>query len=292
MNSEEAKKLLELCRPGNQEDLQDPALADAFDLLESDAELRAWFDTQQAIDARISASMQAIEVPADLKANILAGMHLHHAQAHTKAQEPESNSADKQAAPAAKETPVNTSIPFPGGETSKSQHRATRFSTWIGIAAIFAIMLVFFNFPQTGVSNTDIAIAGGLPSVIQFLSNEIDSLQASNFDKQDKQAEHLQSYLASVHSPAPESIPNCLKKMPTMGCVTYEYKDTKLSMICFKDGEVYHLITADKASYPDPLPNEPETYECTDKAFRIWVEGDQVKILTVHGTKADIPEFI
>ena len=63
-------------------------------------------------------------------------------------------------------------------------------------------------------------------------------------------------------------------------------------MICFKNGNVYHLITADKATYPDVLPAEPAVYQCTDKAFKLWVDGNQVKILSVHGTKEDIPEFI
>ena len=54
MQREEAKQLLELCRPEQENDRQDPALADAFALLATDSELRAWFDEQQATDARIS----------------------------------------------------------------------------------------------------------------------------------------------------------------------------------------------------------------------------------------------
>lgn len=281
MQREEAKQLLELCRPGNEEDRQDPALAEAFALLETDAELQAWFDEQQAIDARISESINAIEPPADLKASILAGMRLH--QAHATPEHTEAAEAPEQA--------NGHTLPFSPETARQAQRKATWFSPWIGIAALFAIMMVFFNLPKGPQPANDQALAG-LPPVLQFLSQEIDSLKPSTFDKRDTDAGHLQTYLASMQAPAPQSIPDCLDKMATVGCVTYEYGNTKLSMICFKNGDVYHLITADKATYPDALPTEPQTYECSDKAFKLWVDGDQVKILSVHGTEQDIPEFI
>ena len=278
MKREEAKQLLELCRPEQADDLQDPALAEAFALLETDTELRAWFDEQQAVDTRISGSLNALEAPADLKASILAGMRLH--QAHA---------SGEQRSAAAAPHDLENEIAFP---SAKTRPEATWFKPWMGIAAIFAIMMVIFNLPTNepvATSAPQTALAG-LPPVIQFLSQEIDSLKA--FDKRDHRAENLKTFLASSQSPFPQTLPHCLNEMPTIGCITFEYEDAKLSMICFKNGEVYHLITADKATYPDALPTEPEVFQCSDKAFRIWVDGEQVKILTVHGTKEDIPEFI
>jgi len=277
MNCEEAKQLLELCRPGNEEDRQDPVLAEAFALLETDAELKAWFDEQQAVDSQISESMNSIEVPADLKASILAGMRLHQAhgtQAHTEA-----------------------TIPF-AQETEQAAHaphtphsRAWWQSPWTGIAALFVIMMAILNVPKNE-QTAEPATLAGLPPVIQFISNEIDALKMGQFDHRDERADNLQTFLASTQSPSPQSIPDYLGKMPTIGCITYEYKGAKLSMICFKNGEVYHLITVDKASYPDALPTEPEVFQCSGKAFKLWVDGEQVKILSVKGTKKDLPEFI
>lgn len=275
MKREEAQQLLELCHPGHASDRHDPALAEAFALLETDAELKAWFEQQQALDARISQSINLIEPPADFKTSILAGMHLHAA-----------NSAENSEEEAA--------IPFPPTflqeETQTTRNKAWWLHPWTGIAALFLFMMVILNVPKNESTATETATAG-LPPVMQFLSQKIDSLKAWHFDKRDDRADNLQTFLTSRQAPSPASIPDCLDKLPTIGCITFEFENTKLSMICFKKGRVYHLITADKATYPDALPDEPQVFECKNKAFRIWVEGEQVKILSVSGTKEDIPEF-
>lgn len=276
MDREEAKNLLELCRPGNVDDRQDPTLAEAFALLDKDPELKAWFDEQQAVDQRISESMAKIEIPSDLKANILAGMRLHAA-----------NSSEK-------ETEASSVTPFPteDAHSEPTHSRSWWARPWIAIAAAFAIMMVILNAPNDESTANQIATAG-LPPVLQYLSKEIDSMKAWSFDKRDKDPSNLQAFLANNQVPSPESIPSFLDGVPSIGCVTFNYgQGTELSMICFKNGEVYHLITADKATYPDSLPTEPQTFECKNKAFKLWIDGEQVKILTVHGTKEDIPEFI
>lgn len=300
MNREEAQQLLELCRPGNVDDRQDPVLADAFALLETDAELKVWFDQQQALDAQISEHMNSIEVPADLKASILAGMRLH--QAHAPAPSPAAAPAP---APKPATDTVNAAIPFtsaapqgPVAEPSEQAPHTTRprawwQSPWTGIAALFVIMMAIMNVPRNTQSTLEESAAvAGLPPVIQFLSNEIDQLTAPRLERRDHRAENLTTFLASKHSPTPNNIPDCLGGMPTIGCITYEYEGAKLSMICFKGGQTYHLITADKSTYPDKLPLEPELFQCSGKAFKIWVEGEQVNILSVKGTTEDIPEFI
>lgn len=279
MHRDEAKQLLELCRPGNEPDRRDPALAEALAQLETDAELRAWFDAQQAVDARISTSLNSMaawaDPPADLKASILAGMRLHQAQAMEKTSEP--------------------LIPFPRSDARATRAKDWWLNPWTGIAALFVIMMALLNLPETEPTNDgsspQVALAG-LPPVLQFLSRELDSLKSSDFEKRDPLAANLQAYLASRQAPSPLNIPDSLAKMSTIGCITFEYGNAIFSMICFKNGEVYHLITTERASYPDPLPVEPAFFQCDDKAFRLWVDGEQVIILTVRGTKKDIPEFI
>lgn len=281
MNHEEAKQLLELCRPGCEEDRQDPALAEAFALLDTDDELKAWFEEQQAVDVRISDSINSIEVPTDLKASILAGMHLHQAHAASKQQDDEA--------------PIPFAPELDDKKTDNHQSHAWWQSPWVGIAALLVVAMILLKpgVQPEGTANTQVAIAG-LPPVIEFLSQEISALKSSQlqFDKQDVNPSELQAFLASNHAPSPQSIPGCLKEMPTLGCVTFEYEDVKLSMICFKEDTVYHLITADKANYPGELPAEPEVFQCHGQAFKVWVDGEQVKILSVEGNKEKLPEFI
>ena len=119
MDRDEAKHILSLCRPGNDEDRNDSVIAEALALLETDAELNAWFENEQAADARIADAFQTIEPPADLKASILAGMRAHAQQGD--------DESDKVVA---FETPVETAKP------------SNRMPLWIGIAACFAFLFL------------------------------------------------------------------------------------------------------------------------------------------------------
>lgn len=270
MEREEAKHLLELSRPGIDEERLDPALAEAFAMLETDAELKAWFDEQQELDTRISDHINDTKAPFELKNMILAGMHLHKA-----------NSTN---------TESEEAVPSP--TTAPTQSRAWWLNPWTGIAALFVIMMVVMALPSNQASATQVADAD-LPPVIQYISKEIDALKAWQFDKRAQDPTELQTFLASANAPTPSSIPQGLDTMPSIGCITFDYGDgAQLSMICFKDDQVYHLITADKATYPDEIPNEPILYQCEDKAYKLWADEDQVKILTIHGSKEEMPEFI
>ena len=70
MNTEEAKLILaslhEAADPGN-----DPEISQAFELLDSDPELRTWFDQERAFDAAIASKLAQVEPPADLKASLV-----------------------------------------------------------------------------------------------------------------------------------------------------------------------------------------------------------------------------
>ena len=80
MDRQEAHNILQLCRPDNLEDRNDPLIAEALEQLKQDAELSAWFDEQQVFDNEISAELNKINPPEDLKASILVGMKAHASQ--------------------------------------------------------------------------------------------------------------------------------------------------------------------------------------------------------------------
>lgn len=72
MNNEEAKFLLSAYRAGGQ-DAKDPQFAEALEQARRDPSLRAWFEEQQSIDAKLSDAIRSVPVPSDLKSAILAG---------------------------------------------------------------------------------------------------------------------------------------------------------------------------------------------------------------------------
>jgi len=71
MNSQEAKRLLEVYRP-NGADAADPRFAEALDQVKQDPALARWFQEQRNFDATIASSLGVLSAPADLKDAILA----------------------------------------------------------------------------------------------------------------------------------------------------------------------------------------------------------------------------
>jgi uncharacterized membrane protein YbaN (DUF454 family) len=72
MNNQEAKLILQAYRPGGRDAL-DPFFAEALEQGRRDPELQKWFTEEQALDSQIQSKLrQAVAIPPDLKANLLA----------------------------------------------------------------------------------------------------------------------------------------------------------------------------------------------------------------------------
>jgi hypothetical protein len=72
MNNREAKFILNAYRPGGQ-DASDPRFAEAIEQARRDPVLERWFSESIAFDTAITEKLRAMEVPPDLRENILAG---------------------------------------------------------------------------------------------------------------------------------------------------------------------------------------------------------------------------
>jgi hypothetical protein len=72
MDKQEAKRALQALRP---QDLNTdkPNVIEALVFVESDPELKAWWETQQTFDRRVAAKLKEVPLPADLRATILTG---------------------------------------------------------------------------------------------------------------------------------------------------------------------------------------------------------------------------
>ena len=78
MTCEEAKLILQACRPGG-EDLADPQVMAALELASNDPELMASLKEQRAFDAMISSKLEQLPVPPGLEAKIIAATRRPHA---------------------------------------------------------------------------------------------------------------------------------------------------------------------------------------------------------------------
>ena len=299
MNSEEAKNILQLCRPGHVEDLNDALITEALETLEQDSALCVWFEEQQTVDAEISAELCRITPAPDLKESILQGMQ----KRFEASDNPVADTVND------KSTPQQPKPPVP--DSSDDHSKILWFRPLLGMAAVLTLasILLLFLFKRSEstltdanspademVDNTPVNVAG-VPDIIEFLGKQITDFSSSQFDKRSDQVGELQSYLARSGVPNPAEIPSKLKAVPTIGCVTFDYNGTKMSMICFKNGKVYHLITISKIDMKDDsLPNhsnsEAQFFEHRKHAFKVWSDKNQIYILSTRGTREDMPEFI
>jgi hypothetical protein len=73
MDNQEAKFILSAYRPGGQ-DASDPCFAEALEQARRDPTLEKWFRNSVAFDVAVTEKLRAVEVPADLRENILVGV--------------------------------------------------------------------------------------------------------------------------------------------------------------------------------------------------------------------------
>ncbi|MFP4166039.1 MAG: hypothetical protein ACLFUF_02605 [Opitutales bacterium] len=263
MTRDEAKQLLELCRPDNAEDRRDPRLAPAFELLKTDRELATWFEKTQAIDRLISAeALLQIKGPEDFKGEILESMY---ESARTK----DAGESDP-------------AIPFPKTDRPSSAW----MKPLLGLAALLLIAFVsltlIFQASKTGNARAE------WQTIVQHFAGEIHALEDDTLDKRDASFENLRAYLASRQAPIPSDVPANLQNLDTYGCVTFQYKGATFSMICFEEGDTYyHLFTAARAAFPAAIPGGRETFEIAGQTFELWADAENVYILDVNGTVYD-----
>jgi hypothetical protein len=72
MDKQEAKQVLQALRPDDL-NTDKPAVVEALVLVESDPELKAWWEAQRDFDLRVAAKLKEIPLPDDLRATILSG---------------------------------------------------------------------------------------------------------------------------------------------------------------------------------------------------------------------------
>jgi hypothetical protein len=72
MTKLEAQQVLQAFGPADL-DTANPAFAQALALVEENAELKAWWEAQQAFDQRVAAKLADLPLPSDLRESILAG---------------------------------------------------------------------------------------------------------------------------------------------------------------------------------------------------------------------------
>ena len=234
MNNEHIKEILSAYRDDLPVD-ESPGVAEALAALETDADLRAWFDEEKRFDEEFGAALNAIPLPAGLAQRILE---------------------EAPASSALEATPETKVVRFP-----------RRRLWWAAAAAVVftAVSLVkYFAFPPP------VDFPGSTFTSAQEFREDMAYYANSRFvlAHMTKDLTDARDWLKKHHSPTYEETPHPIVEFEGMGCTTFKWGPHQVSLVCFENesSEIVHLFVVDKSALSELLPaDELQANEVLDK---------------------------
>lgn len=253
MNRTQAQFILGACPPGPLP-TDDPQVAEALALAETDGVLAAWLAETRSFDAAVAAKLRSIEPPADLKDAILAGRRL----------------------PAPAQAKV-------GGPW----RRPVRPVLW-ALAAMGAGILgvAVLREVDDGKANDQIAEAGTAQDVpgdlrmaaAKFLSEG----WRHDFDYPESSFPKIQQWAAEQPGQVRIEVPAELAANRTYGCKVFEWQGHRAMLVCFvakDDDQVIHVVSVDRSALPDAERTAPEQAPVFAQVGRwntaVWSHGSR-----------------
>jgi hypothetical protein len=260
MDRDEAKLILQACRPNGQDDAL-PAFAEALALVEHDPELKAWWESQRAFDRAISAKLKEVAIPADLHATIMAGRKIEQMT-------PRFQLPLWLAAAAMVMLCLGLSLYFKGGSHSGVASSDVHLEQSAG---------------PVSVANHDYE-----KGVFDYLDSDAMSLAMSSPDH-DKVA----AWLKQRNSPT-GNIPGKMVSLPSAGCQTFAVHGHTVSLICFAlaDGGYAHLFIVDKSALNDPPGNSPEFHKNGEWYLATWSDDGHSYMLATEDGPAQLKQLL
>ena len=251
MDNNDAKLILQVCRPGG-EDASDPFFAEALEQARLDPALRIWFAEQQAKDERMRGALQIIVPPHDLRDMIVRTQKI---------------------------------AQFPSG----ASRRKTQFVTLLAIAACILFLLVAGGLIRLGMDrNEDHAstFAAVTQQILDLKRHDRVSLGEMSSDPA-----KLRSWLAERGAPSDFKVPPGLRGIPSLGCQTYDLNGVKVSLVCFALGpdQFVHVFVMDRDAIKDaPTDATPSVRTDGGVAVVTWSAGDKSYVLVGNNVNEDI----
>ena len=275
MDHDQAKLTLANFRP-NGSDLNDPSFAEALECAAKDTELGNWLARERAQDELFVESLAAIPIPENLRENLFESLAQAYESApgYTQFDHEFSKAFKDIEVPAELRGDILaamsvekkvTDLPA-SQEPAAIQRRARRFPKY-GLAAAAAVIIAAaaaFLWPP----NPHRKIAEMTPEAIQADSM---AFLDGNFilDRQNPNQEKLFQFLSSNELPSSRTLPETLKNYAGVGCKRLDFNDKPASLICFREQEgdpIVHLIVLHKEDVEGDLPNLAEAQNQVDQA--------------------------
>jgi hypothetical protein len=248
MDNREAKFILNAYRPAGQ-DASDSRFSEALEQARRDPILEGWFRDSIAFDAAMTEKVRGIDVPSDLRENILAGV-----------------------------------------KVSRVPHWKNRLRKWtIAAALILGATLgsLIWHSARPG------HLAGWQNAALGVISSLV--RQQSSFDAQSHDAGELLAWLRANHAVAAQTLPQELEKLESLGCKTFSWNGTPISVICFwrPNGGLIHLVTMNApAASHRAFNRKPELVQQGHWATATWREGDTIYMLAFEGPSDQLRSYL
>ena len=263
MDKNEAKLLLQACRSNGQDDNL-PAFNEALALVESDPELKAWWETQRAFDRAISAKLNDIPLPPDLRATILAG---HKIEQMT----PRFHLTNWLAFAATIAVCVGLGYHFMGGHNHTSPQAAPVVATTSSPAPVPAVPSHDYE-----------------KGVFDYLDSDSISLAMTSPDH-----DQVAAWLKQRQSPT-GTLPAKMVSLPTAGCQTFAVHGHTVSLICFglAGGGYAHLFIVEKQALTDPPGPSPEFSHTGAWATAAWSDNAHSYLLATQSDPDQLKQLL
>jgi hypothetical protein len=117
----------------------------------------------------------------------------------------------------------------------------------------------------------------------------------SSFDVQSHNSGELLAWLRANHAPAAQTLPQELAKLESLGCKTFSWNGTPVSVMCFMrpNGGLVHLVARRESGMPDRGPKrEPRVVQRDRWATATWREGEMTYMLALEGAPDQLRSYL
>lgn len=249
MTPEAITTQLAATRPdGSDDDL--PEVVEACQKAAADAELSAWLEQERAFDTAMQqALVHAVPLPLGLRESL-------------------------QSIPStlAAGTTTGTAIPFP---IEEPRSRGWQPMAWMPLAACLVLLLslsaLFFNRPASTVIDSQLDVVAAVEAHFQH---------DVRLGVRSPDLGTIRNYLVQNGGAFPADTPQPLLDNTARGCVVLDWRDAKISMICWTNDVRRHLYLIPKSACKHVnVPTQPEMTEHGNQAMIRWADDDTVFVL-------------
>ena len=263
MDKNEARQIL-LAYRADLSELEFPEVKEALKMAAEDPELGAFLSRQQAFDRAFAGKLKEIEAPAGLMERILA-------------------SAPTETAPEPKEASKIIWWKHPGA--------------WSAAACFLVLMALAAVYTQNQSQSSQVGEIAMLDKFAQAAAEHSPTVQPLDFGS--NEIHDLSAFLVKEGAPNPHGhphprrLPENMDQLSGLGCLTFNWKNNPVGILCLKGRKIYNLYMIDREGITSQRnQKEPSYKQFGNYATALWIDDNLVYVLTVKGKTKDLSPLL